>query len=80
MSGRALCPSEWESEAAYEADCRQGSLWRKAKEAVYAMAMEVKYSKDEILTIYLNRAFSWAQVRAGLKRPASAISVSLQPR
>ena len=56
-------PSEWESEAAYEADCRQGSLWRKAKEAVYAIAMEVKYSKDEILTIYLNRAFLGAGAR-----------------
>ncbi|WP_037312947.1 transglycosylase domain-containing protein [Ruegeria halocynthiae] len=56
-------PEEWESEAAYESDCRQGSLLRKAKEAVYAMAMEVKYSKDEILTIYLNRAFLGAGAR-----------------
>ncbi|WP_300517321.1 transglycosylase domain-containing protein [Aliiroseovarius sp.] len=50
-------PTRWESEAAYEQDCRQGSLWRKIKEAVYAMALEARYSKDEILTIYLNRAF-----------------------
>ncbi|SDN77746.1 penicillin-binding protein, 1A family [Lutimaribacter pacificus] len=50
-------PAKWESEAAYEADCRRGSLSRKAKEAIYALAMEVKYSKDEILTIYLNRAY-----------------------
>ncbi|GAB4535612.1 MAG: PBP1A family penicillin-binding protein [Ruegeria sp.] len=56
-------PSQWESEAAYEADCRQGSLWRKAKEAIYAIAMEVKYTKDEILTIYLNRAFLGAGAR-----------------
>ena len=56
-------PAKWESESAYEADCRQGSLWRKAKEAIYAMAMEVKYSKDEILTIYLNRAFLGAGAR-----------------
>ena len=56
-------PNEWESEAAYEFDCRRGSLWRKVKEAVYAMAMEVKYSKDEILTIYLNRAFLGAGAR-----------------
>ncbi len=48
---------EWESEAAYESDCRQGSLWRKVKEAIFAMAMEAKYSKDEILSIYLNRAY-----------------------
>ncbi len=49
--------SEWESEAEYVQDCRRGSLGRKAKEAVYAMAMEAKYSKNEILSIYLNRAY-----------------------
>lgn len=48
---------DWESERAYEAECREGSLWRKIKEATYAIAMEVKYSKNEILTVYLNRAF-----------------------
>ncbi len=47
----------WETEAAYVADCRRGSIARKAKEAIYAMAMEAKYSKDEILSIYLNRAY-----------------------
>ena len=45
------------TEAEYEAECRRGSLKRKAKEAVYAMAMEAKYSKNEILSIYLNRAY-----------------------
>ncbi|MEL6619342.1 MAG: PBP1A family penicillin-binding protein [Pseudomonadota bacterium] len=50
-------PTEWESEAQYVADCRRGSLQRKAKEAVFALAMEAKYSKDEILSIYLNRAY-----------------------
>ncbi|WP_278922790.1 MULTISPECIES: transglycosylase domain-containing protein [Pseudophaeobacter] len=55
--GRVYDPDDWESEAAYENDCRQGSLWRKATEAVYALAMEVKYSKDEILSIYMNRAY-----------------------
>lgn len=49
--------SEWESEADYVRDCRRTSLWRKAKEAIYALAMEVKYTKDEILSIYLNRAY-----------------------
>ncbi|MRU14803.1 penicillin-binding protein [Roseovarius sp. A21] len=49
--------SEWESEADYVADCRRGSLARKAKEAVFAMAMEAKYTKDQILSIYLNRAY-----------------------
>jgi penicillin-binding protein 1A len=33
------------------------------QEAIYAMAMEVRYSKDEILTIYLNRAYLGAGTR-----------------
>jgi 1A family penicillin-binding protein len=49
--------NKWDSEAAYEADCRRGSLLRKGKEAIYALAMELKYTKDEILSIYLNRAY-----------------------
>ncbi|MEM6480213.1 MAG: transglycosylase domain-containing protein [Pseudomonadota bacterium] len=48
---------DWESEADYVRDCRRGSLGRKAKEAVYALAMEAKYSKSEILSVYLNRAY-----------------------
>mgnify|MGYP003114191911 CR=1 FL=1 len=50
-------PQQWKSEAEYEADCRRGSLSRKIKEAVYAFALEAKYSKDEILSIYINRAY-----------------------
>ncbi|MEE9388147.1 MAG: transglycosylase domain-containing protein [Paracoccaceae bacterium] len=63
QSAKLLClgvpfdPNIWNSEAAYEADCRQGSLWRKIKEAIYALALEVKYSKDDVLTIYMNRAY-----------------------
>ncbi len=56
-------PTVWETEAAYEADCRRGSLWRKAKEALYAIGMEMRYTKDEILTIYLNRAYLGAGSR-----------------
>ncbi len=55
--GVSFDPTVWDSEAAYEHDCRRSTLWRKIKEAIYAMALEVQYSKDEILTIYLNRAF-----------------------
>ncbi|WP_224824053.1 transglycosylase domain-containing protein [Cognatishimia sp. MH4019] len=61
--GEPYIPTEWDSEAAYEADCRRGTLWRKIKEATFALAMEAKYSKDEILTIYLNRAFLGAGSR-----------------
>lgn len=50
-------PADWKNEAEYIRDCRRGSLWRKAKEAIYAIAMEVKYTKNEILSIYLNRAY-----------------------
>ena len=46
-------PAAWKSEQDYVADCRRGSVGRKLKEAIYAMAMEVKFSKDEILSIYL---------------------------
>lgn len=53
-------PGEWESEADYEADCRRTSLWRKITEIPFALAMELRYSKDEILTIYLNRAYMGA--------------------
>ncbi|WP_204112952.1 transglycosylase domain-containing protein [Shimia biformata] len=49
--------SQWKNEAEYIRDCRRGSLWRKGKEALYAVAMELKYTKDDILSIYLNRAY-----------------------
>lgn len=61
--GTPYDPDEWESEAAYEADCRETSLVRKAQEAIYAMAMEAKYTKEEVLTIYLNRAYLGAGTR-----------------
>ncbi|MCG3269385.1 transglycosylase domain-containing protein [Yoonia sp. I 8.24] len=56
-------PTKWESETDYERDCRQGSLWRKAREAVYSVGMEIAYTKDEILSIYLNRAYLGAGAR-----------------
>ncbi|NIY71668.1 PBP1A family penicillin-binding protein [Marivivens donghaensis] len=69
QTAKLLCQGQpfdrtiWESEAAYEADCRQTTLWRKITEAVYAMSMELEYTKDEILTIYLNRAYLGAGTR-----------------
>ena len=41
----------------------RATIARKLKEAPIAMAMELKYSKDEILTIYLNRAYLGAGAR-----------------
>jgi penicillin-binding protein 1A len=55
--------TQWKSEAAYEEDCRAGGIWRKVKEIPFAMAMEVRYSKEEILTIYFNRAYLGAGAR-----------------
>ncbi|MCP5072544.1 MAG: PBP1A family penicillin-binding protein [Rhodobacteraceae bacterium] len=34
-----------------------GSIERKLKEVPMSLAMEIKYTKDEILTIYMNRAY-----------------------
>ncbi len=61
--GATYDPKVWKTEAAYEDDCRSGGLWRKIKEIPYAIAMEAKYSKDEILTIYFNRAYLGAGAR-----------------
>ncbi|MES2145481.1 MAG: PBP1A family penicillin-binding protein [Pseudomonadota bacterium] len=61
--GVAYDPTKWKSEAAYEEDCRAGGIWRKIKEIPFAMAMEVRYSKEEILTIYFNRAYLGAGAR-----------------
>lgn len=55
--------SKWASEAEYEADCRRSSLWRKIKEVPFSFAMEARYGKDNILTLYLNRAYLGAGAR-----------------
>ncbi|GAB4387159.1 MAG: PBP1A family penicillin-binding protein [Albidovulum sp.] len=56
-------PAQWKSEADYEADCRVSSIWRKLKEVPFAFAMEARYGKDNILTLYLNRAYLGAGAR-----------------
>ncbi|MBT8415722.1 MAG: PBP1A family penicillin-binding protein [Boseongicola sp.] len=61
--GTPYDPTSGMSEAEYETDCRRTTLTRKIKEAVYSMAMELRYSKDDILTIYLNRAYLGAGSR-----------------
>ncbi|MBO9478593.1 transglycosylase domain-containing protein [Shimia sp. R11_0] len=80
--GVEYVPEDWESESAYVQDCRRGSLGRKVKEAVYAMAMEVKYSKDEILSVYLNRAYMGGGAygaEAAAQRYFSKPSANLSP-
>jgi hypothetical protein len=56
-------PELWETEVAYEQDCRRTTIWRKLQEVPFAFAMELRYSKDEILSIYLNRAYLGAGAR-----------------
>lgn len=56
-------PHSWKTEADYENDCRSGGIKRKVKEIPYALAMELKYSKNQILSIYLNRAYLGAGAR-----------------
>ncbi|AZQ68735.1 PBP1A family penicillin-binding protein [Silicimonas algicola] len=61
--GVPYSPESGMTEAEYETECRRTTLGRKVKEAVYAMAMELRYSKDDILSIYLNRAYLGAGAR-----------------
>ena len=61
--GRPFDAEIWASETEYESDCRRGSVWRKIQEVPYAFALELRYSKAEILTIYINRAFLGAGAR-----------------
>ncbi len=69
--------------AEYENECRRSTLERKLKEIPYAMALEFKFTKEEILSIYLNRAYLGAGTYgfgAAAKRyfdiPASGLNVA----
>ncbi len=61
--GTPFDPAIWASEADYESDCREGTIWRKIQELPYAFALELRFTKAEILTIYFNRAFLGAGSR-----------------
>ena len=61
--GEGFDPIKWKDEAEYEASCRVGSLWRKVKEVPYSLALEAKYSKSDILNIYMNRSYLGAGAR-----------------
>ncbi|MDQ2066863.1 PBP1A family penicillin-binding protein [Xinfangfangia sp. CPCC 101601] len=61
--GQSYDPAVWKSEAEYERDCRSGGMVRKLKEVPFSIAMELKYSKKDILTIYFNRAYLGAGAR-----------------
>ncbi|MTH78946.1 transglycosylase domain-containing protein [Paracoccus aestuariivivens] len=61
--GENFDPIKWKSETEYEAECRKSSIWRKVKEVPYSLAMEFKYSKQDILNIYMNRSYLGAGAR-----------------
>ena len=54
---------KWPTEAEYESECRRGGVWRKIKEVPFAFALEAKYGKENILSLYLNRAYLGAGAR-----------------
>lgn len=55
--GIAYDPDAELTEREFERDCRKTTMLRKLKEVPFSFAMELKYTKDEILMIYLNRVF-----------------------
>lgn len=61
--GETFDPIRWKNEAEFEEDCRVTTLWRKVKEVPYSFALEAKYSKDEILNIYMNRTYMGSGTR-----------------
>tara|TARA_R110002110_G_scaffold65812_19_gene180930 strand:- start:2555 stop:4774 length:2220 start_codon:yes stop_codon:yes gene_type:complete len=79
--GEPFDPTSGQTEREYEASCRAGNIQRKAKEALYAVAMELKYSKEDILSIYLNRAYmgggaygAEAAAQRFFAKPAAAVN------
>ncbi|AHM03789.1 Multimodular transpeptidase-transglycosylase [Roseibacterium elongatum DSM 19469] len=81
--GVAYDPEIWATEAEYESDCRENSLWRKIQEVPFSLAMELRYSKDEILSIYLNRAYLGAGARgfeAAAQRYFSVSAAEVTPQ
>ncbi|MFT7252709.1 MAG: penicillin-binding protein 1A [Paracoccaceae bacterium] len=81
--GIAYDPSDGTTEAEYETECRRTTLWRKIQEIPFSFAMEARYSKDEILTIYFNRAYLGAGARgfeAAAQRYFGQSSTDLLPQ
>jgi len=61
--GVAYDPKQWKSEAAYEEDCRGGGIRRKLKEIPFSFALEAKYGKAGVLSLYFNLAYLGAGAR-----------------
>jgi len=80
--GETFDPELWESQSRFEQECRKTTLWRKLKEVPFSLALELRYTKDEILALYLNRVYLGANatgVEAASQRyfdiPASALTI-----
>ena len=78
--GRAYDPAKWEDEAGLRGRLPPHHAERKVKEAIFAMAMEWNYSKDEILSIYLNRAYLGAGTRGFEAAAQRYFGKSARPR
>ena len=46
-----------QSQNKVERECRKATLGRKLMEIPFSIAMEIKYTKEEILSVYLNRVY-----------------------
>ena len=55
--GASYEKSNFSSEADFEKACRRNTIFRKLREIPFSIAMELKFTKDQILMIYLNRVY-----------------------
>ncbi|MDG2097664.1 MAG: PBP1A family penicillin-binding protein [Paracoccaceae bacterium] len=55
--GSTYDKSNHSSETDFEKECRRNTIFRKLREIPFSIAMELKFTKDEILMIYLNRVY-----------------------
>jgi len=55
--GHNYKPTAGVTERAFQAECRRTTVFRKLMEVPFAFAMELKYTKDQILMIYLSRVY-----------------------
>ncbi len=61
--GVAYDPTQWKSEADYEADCRRAASGARSRKCPSPWRWRRSIPRNEILTIYLNRAYLGAGAR-----------------
>jgi hypothetical protein len=72
-------PEQWESEAAYEAECRRGTIWRKLQEVPFAWRWSGNTPRTRS-SRSTSTAPIWAPARAASRPRRSAISASPRTR